>query len=615
MARGVYESSSDEEGDYQAVDQISESGEDEPDVEKVEERFIIDSEEENDDHGASTLRVPSSKESNVAHQGESESSSEADVHGGSVGEWEGLDLDDGLFSSDLPHFDDHFARTNPFLASEIEVFNAVNAYDRAGSEPIPETKHVRFEDSILRSDSSTTSTSSEDDDVFPDLFVPHSRLDPEFRRLIDEDHHHHATAPEDISSWALSSGDALGSNVELEDSSAFSTLDSSSSGYETDEGETTDEDLPPPPTIARTRSVLRPLSRSPSSHDDDDDSEESHRPVPSRRSTRHRRGPSLGSWVADPRKPIAVLDSSGKRLVIYPAQRPPRPDNRFLGASFSYDSSPISASPQTPMASLADDSENDHGLMMNGRGSVLSGPGTNLMMGGLLHGVPSTEQSAAGSQLFGPPEAFYQFWDPAMNSALNTDDDDDGDHQVDDDEAMLNVDDFLDFGDSSSSDGDEAEEKKTKSSRRFSSSSKADADMCLDSSAQSPPRLSERRFSGTKTNNSFSERLLNHLDRGVVTSFRRNQLRPKARHSASSRSALRDDSPFMPKAAFEKNLLRGNRHSGNPSHVVAAAAAAANKKRKFSTPAVGPFFGVEPTRNITPAHGGHGHKRHRSGLV
>ncbi|KAI9844019.1 MAG: hypothetical protein M1837_005954 [Sclerophora amabilis] len=574
MARSVIGSSSDED-DYQAVDQISESEEDEPDVEKVEEKFIIDSEEDYDENGASTLRVTSSKPSSHA------SSSAA-------GDWEGFDLDQNLSHSDMSYFDDHFANTNPFLASEIEVFNAVNAFDRDGSEQRPESKRVRFDDSLFQQDASSTTTSSEDDGNLLDPFVPHNRLDPNFRRLIEDDHHC-AVAHDQTSPWALPCGDAFGENLELEDSSAFSTLESSSSGYETDEGETTDEDLPPPPTIARTRSVLRPLSSSPSADDESD------RPSASRRSwsgsARHRRGPSLGSWVADPSKPIAVLDSTGKRVVIYPAQKPSGSKGRLFGANSSSNSSPITMSPQTPLASLVDDSENDRGgFSFETQRSGLNGQRTNLMMGGLLHSAPENDLAISG-QIFGPPEAFYPYWEPGTDGGPNKD----GDFHDDEDEAMLNVDDFVDFGDSSSSDEDDNDRDEEQPQNTKHSRSKNEGPI---SSPMITPSKPESKL--THSNN-YSQKLIDHFDRGVVTSFRRNQTRPRSRFS-HGRPGLRDNSPFAPKT-FDKTSMKGGRFAAIAPHT-------SIRKRKLSGSITRPLFGFEATRNVIT-----GHKRRRSGII
>lgn len=98
-------------------------------------------------------------------------------------------------------------------------------------------------------------------------------------------------------------------------------------------------------------------------------------------------GPRMGSWVADPTKPIAIIDHTGNSLIILPAKRPAKTSGHL---------------------------NENHG---NER---LSSPVT------------------------GSPEPFYSFDGFAPGSGMLDDQDDD-----DDDEALLNVHDFINFGDDS----------------------------------------------------------------------------------------------------------------------------------------------------------------------
>lgn len=72
---------------------------------------------------------------------------------------------------------------------------------------------------------------------------------------------------------------------------------------------------------------------------------------PTKRATARRLGPSLGSWVADPSKPIAIVDSSARRILIYPALTPRQGPQDIFGAPTSSGTSTVTGSPHTPAAS------------------------------------------------------------------------------------------------------------------------------------------------------------------------------------------------------------------------------------------------------------------------
>ena len=166
----IFVDESDDE-DYNAVDLISDSDEEEPTVEKIEERMIIDSEEEND--AVCVTRADRSRSSSVSSDG-----------------WQGFDLEGGLFLSDMPFFDEQMGRLRADnLASEVELYNG-NSLIELDHSPTPlHTRRVRFadEDIIPTYDDSTSTNSDADDDVFPDLFLQQDSLDPTFRKLIEND--------------------------------------------------------------------------------------------------------------------------------------------------------------------------------------------------------------------------------------------------------------------------------------------------------------------------------------------------------------------------------------------------------------------------------------------
>lgn len=165
-AQSLLGDSDDEE--YAAVDFISDSDEEEPSVEQLEEKMIIASEEGN---GTDEKTLGPSAPPSVS----------------SV-EWEGFDLDDGIFLADVPFFDDEIGRTEPNVPrTETDIYNLDALYTR---EPLPSPtpRRVRFADAEQHhSSSSSTHTSDAEDDAFPDLFLQQDSLDPHFRLMIEDD--------------------------------------------------------------------------------------------------------------------------------------------------------------------------------------------------------------------------------------------------------------------------------------------------------------------------------------------------------------------------------------------------------------------------------------------
>ena len=111
---------------YNRVDLISDSEEDEPKVEHVEERNIIESEETD-----GLNNVPANFEASDG--------------------WEGLELDDGLFLEDFPFFDEQYSRTDSnILDGELELFQSASIVDEA---PLPSPsssspRRVRFKEPV-----------------------------------------------------------------------------------------------------------------------------------------------------------------------------------------------------------------------------------------------------------------------------------------------------------------------------------------------------------------------------------------------------------------------------------------------------------------------------------
>ncbi len=236
-----------------------------------------------------------------------------------------------------------------------------------------------------------------------------------------------------------------------------------------EEGETTDEEYPPPESIARTRSVLRRPSWS--SVDDADDLRTSglmRRPaLTGTGGVGHRRGPSMGSWIADPSKPIAVVDGSGKRLVIYPAQNPSPESPTLLDPPRSSDASTIGGgSPRggTRGGSISELEPDRNELSSQELLSPTLSPGARLMVGSLVPGrnattsTPRHHQHTSSAEFIIPGRLFaasplVAVGGGTKRSAAHFDvEDDDDEDDDDDDEMMLNVHDFIDFGEDSSDD-------------------------------------------------------------------------------------------------------------------------------------------------------------------
>jgi hypothetical protein len=458
--------------EYGAVALISDSDGSESDIQRVETEMIINSEEENDEATptpretrprASRLFVPPPTpdyEAMIKHLD--------------------IDIEEDLFCNSI-YFDTPMTRafneyrsifdTDPFQSEQNDEVN-----DSGDSDSSVIRKGVRF------SSTTTTSSSSSDDEAFPDLFMDQN--DPTIRPLLEAEDEGNDSDP---FAWAY-----FGSTKVKDNEEAAEEPSSPSSGYETDDGgETTDDDLPP---VKHTdpKSCLR----SPG--------------VSTRSSTalskKSFRGPTLGNWIADPTKPISIFDSTGKRLLILPVRKPST-HNQY-GSIGSTNSSTMT-SPQTPFASLMDDSEadrSDYSCSQDVGATVMFGS-TNLMMGGLLHG-PSNA-GMFGNQILGPPEAFYPYMSVGSNGVVL-----DTPFGCDDesDEEVFSIHDFIDFGN-----GDNPSDVEDEGLTTMEPPSPITA------TASSPPT------------SPTADQLITHFDKGIVGSFKRNQTHHRQRLSRDPR--------------------------------------------------------------------------------
>ncbi|KAL3466161.1 hypothetical protein BJX64DRAFT_250990 [Aspergillus heterothallicus] len=467
---------------YAAVDYISDGDDEDQDVEILEELLIVESEDEHDFGSALNSGV-------------------SDTH-----DWAGPTVfNDDMLLSAAPFFDEHQ------LYSAMEAFGETDvASETAVETPVP--RRVHFEED---SDSSSDSDSYTEDEI-PSDFLHQDSLDPQLRRMIESDNEAVRRSSRRQSDEIYADSDYGHSNIYHVESDAAAS-EGSSSGYETDDGETTDEDLPPPATITHPRSILRRDSSASLVMG----VEEKVEPTP-----RRRRGPIMGTFVADPHKPVALVDCTGKHLVIIPAYASSRHD--WLDSAATSVCGTANNSPRATTMHLIDESDTDALVSPNLDFSPMLASSANLMMTALGNDI------TPGGQVMGPPEAFYPSRDFAIDSSFEDDDDED------DPEAQLNVDDFIDFGDGSSDD---------------------ELDKAFDEDALASPMATSAMggTTGTPTPNrggesqqaTSAERFLNHLDRGIVTAFRRNHNRYQALlRLPQHREFMPANSPSRPASVF-----------------------------------------------------------------
>lgn len=240
-----------------------------------------------------------------------------------------------------------------------------------------------------------------------------------------------------------------------------------------------------------------------------------------------RRGPVLGTFVADPNKPVAVVDCTGQRLVIIPAYASSRHD--WLASATASLSGTAENSPRATTMHVVDESESD-ALISPTRSnySPMISSSANLMM------TAVGNDTSTGGQVMGPPEAFY----PSNNFGPSLDEDEDD--EDDDGEDVLNVDDFIDFGNGSS---DEEMDKDFEETDEPTSP-------VLASPVQpnTTPITARHDDSNQRTS---AERFLDHLDQGVVTAFRRNHTRYQALiRLPQHREFMPANSPSRPASVF-----------------------------------------------------------------
>jgi len=423
-----------------------------------------------------------------------------------------------VFTSGLPEFG--FA---PFFEPEAIPASPEPAARRKFSDS--STKRVRFDDEVQVSDDSSSESSELDSTVFPDLFLDQDKLPPLLHQLMEvdpEDDGDIASPMSDASFWDFGQDESHMAQVENSDDSDD---DSSvgSSGYDSDMGDTTDEedfdtDLRPQ-TPTNNHSVLRQPVSAPGSR--------AATPKPFQRSsqpTGRHIPPARGVFIHDAsNEAIAVTNRSTKTVTFYRPRTTVIPWIPITG----YPSSTSSTANNSPRNSIAQptanasDSEVSNEVFNNNFG-------TDIMFSGIFGSAPGNDYF--GSESVGPPEAFYPFVSVGSGGNLNTMDEDDEDS--DDFEDDLNITDFMDFG----SEGDDTDEDQDEDLEDTDvPATPATSTLALDGSTPAHP-MSSTPVNRTR---SATDVLLQHFGRGVVTAFRSNQDRYRDVASLPSDPAAR----------------------------------------------------------------------------
>jgi hypothetical protein len=268
----------------------------------------------------------------------------------------------------------------------------------------------------------------------------------------------------------------------------------------------------------------------------------------------------MGSWTVDRTKPFAMIDSTGDNMVIVPAKRPARAGD--FSISSTANTSPTTSQPW--LASAIDETGIDYSdFSFHDDPMLASEP--DVMPSTLPLTAPSSQiqdQAFASSSDFFPMDAIGD-----VNAVYAVDDqDDDGD----DDEGMLNVNDFIDFGVSTDDEGD------------------GDQGLPENASLPSPASTSplgtgaNPQYKTPSSGRNSAQHLLKHFDKGMISAFRRGQ----SHHQAQLRRPQSGSS-------LNSQAFKGGRHAAAHNSL------SSQKKRKLSDTFGGrPSFGVGTKKRL-----------------
>ena len=279
--------------------------------------------------------------------------------------------------------------------------------------------------------------------------------------------------------------------------------------------------------------------------------------IPTTPATR-RRGPRMGSWVADRTKPFAMIDCTGDNMVIVPAKHQATAISPLMPWDTGMASTANRYSRLSQPTWAMDDSEVDLTDFSAFATDPMLASEPDVLPSTLLPTAPSSQvhdQTLASTSVFMPMDSVGDFGSmfPADDQHMDEDDDED----------LLKVEDFIDFG--VSSDDEAAEER----------------ELAMTTSLPTPASTSPgaRRQSQITTSPTYD--LLKHLDKGLVGSFRRSQPFNQA-HLRRPQSGL----------SLSSHAFKGGRVAAGDNSL------SAQKKRKLSDALSSrPVFGKRRSSN------------------
>lgn len=277
----------------------------------------------------------------------------------------------------------------------------------------------------------------------------------------------------------------------------------------------------------------------------------------------------MGTWIVDSTKPSAVIDSTGENMIVRPATRPPTSNHMSVSIANSI-ASTANASPIVTQHKLAtlpgDNSTHPSGFSVNmyEYNDPVLGPGSDLVAASAPRPAghsrqPSMAHSFTAPSVFLPMDAMRDVGSFFEDDSLQDDDDDE-------DDALLNIDDFIDFGDDSSEDEDQA---------------------ACDNSALTSPVTAERPGPVQLKTPSpdavmASEDLMKHLDKHIVSAFRRgqphHQPQPRPRHGSLALNSYALKGKRQATANTPTSPQRKRKMSGSLGHRPSFGVPAAKKR-------------------------------------
>lgn len=483
-------------------------------------------------------------------------------------------LEDWDFApGDAPSIGAFLAREHDAHASGFGSLFSTTAED-SFLEKTETQRRVRFEDEIDGSDRGSVD-SDQIAETFPDLFMEADQLGAAIQQ---------ATEAEfflDDGSDTGSCWDFDGDEMQIivddsdeEEEGSGNESEGASSGYDSDEGETTDEEAPPHPATLRRIVASRPSS----SDSQSENTDAVKTPVSQTRATKRKAGsrrassprmPTAGTFILDPRRPVLLVDGAGstQRNTFYPAKIQTAADKRFWQR----------------MKHLY------HNRTSSPRTSVQLTPEDETVLDPMSQQETPNEffdffGALRPDQVIGPPEAFMPFTNIDATGDI-TEDMIGHSNSVDEEEEEDELDAFFDFGEESDEDEEMPDE------------SDAGETPWKKTSSPFPPLSS-------KATKKASDDLLAHLDRnrGLVGSFRRNQ------HYAKQIGSMAAD-PTARASTSEMNAMQAGRRSAGNTPITPLRKKRASKDVGLRLSPMGSPMTKGSNKKKGPSRGGFGGRR------